>query len=139
MNILHIKLYVRTDIKGCIEETLFHNNQKDGKLFRITSSYKRRHLSLCTIASMLPLRTRLLTATSQPGRLEQWCHTQLQEYYFSFVFSKWQILGRRWEGPSSGKKKAVQNFSQWHEVEQDNITMSTHVLEKPYCGRLRRN
>ena len=88
MNILHIKLSVRTDIKGSTEEILFHNNQKDGKLFRITSSYKTRYLSVCTIASVCPLRTGLLTATSQPRRLEQCCHTQLQEYYFIFVFSK---------------------------------------------------
>lgn len=42
MNILHIKLYVRTDIKGSTEEPLFHNNQKDGKLFRITSSLQNK-------------------------------------------------------------------------------------------------
>lgn len=88
MKILYIKLYVRTDIKGSTEEILFHYNQKDGKLFRITSSYKTRHLSVCTTARVHPLRRGLLTATSQPHRMEQWCHTQLQEYYFSLVFSK---------------------------------------------------
>lgn len=41
MNFLHIKPHVRTDDKGSTEGILFPNNQKDGKLFRITSSYKQ--------------------------------------------------------------------------------------------------
>lgn len=41
MNILHIKPHVRTDVKGSTEGILFPNNQKDGKLVRITSSYKQ--------------------------------------------------------------------------------------------------
>lgn len=95
MNILHIKLYVMTDIKECTEEILFHNIKKNGKLFRIPSSYQRRHLLVCTVASIYLLGARQLRATSQPCQLEQWNHTQLQEHYFSFVFSKGENISNK--------------------------------------------
>lgn len=136
MNILYIKLYVRTDVKWSTEEILFLDNQKESKLFRSTSSYKTRYLSVYWLHA--PSENRIAdshVADPHGGTMMPYTVSGMISVLYSVsdkIFGSWEVLHQE-------EKKMAGNFSQWHEVEQDSITMSIHVLEKSDCRKLRRN
>lgn len=102
MNILRIKPHVKTDVKGSTEGILFPNNPKDGKLVRITSSYKQGIFECMLLLAFIFWGQ---DCWQRPLSPTGWNDGAIQNFrsIISVLYSvSDKILGRRQEGPSSG-------------------------------------